>query len=270
MTQNEFISTLERYSAELTDMLGRYTKTHSGMYMAQGDEGRFREIGVELIDLFRDELVDGLHHAKIAANYFNDATRNYIGSPSYRGVENLRGVVNALVARASRSPGCLRSAQIVPGTTSAPERIEALYRIGERFHLVAKQLRVRRQDRPTLDIGDEYDVQDLFHALLRIPFDDVRPEEWAPSYAGGASRVDFFLPEIEAVVEIKKSRAGLGARELGEQLIIDIAKYKRHPNCRTLFCFVYDPDGRIANPRGIENDLNANQDELTVRVLIAP
>ncbi|MBT9517122.1 MAG: hypothetical protein IV112_10560 [Methyloversatilis discipulorum] len=164
----------------------------------------------------------------------------------------------------------MRSAQLSPGKTTAPERVEALYRIGERFHLVAKQLRVRRQNRPTLDIGDEYDVQDLFHALLRIPFDDVRPEEWTPSYAGGTSRVDFLLPEIEAVVEIKKSRPSLGERELGEQLIVDIAKYKRHPDCRTLFCFVYDPDGRIANPRGIENDLNAKQDELTVRVLITP
>lgn len=270
MTQDEFVNTLERYSAELTIMLGRYTKSHSGMYMAQGDEGRFREIGVELIDLFRDELVDGLHHAKIAADYFNESTRNYIGSPSYRGVENVRGVVSAVLARVKRSPACLRSAQVTAGTATASERVEALYRIGERFHLVAKQLRFRRQDRPTLDIDDEYDVQDLFHALLRIPFDDVRPEEWTPSYAGGASRVDFLLPEIEAVVEIKKSRAGLGARELGEQLIVDIAKYKRHPNCRTLFCFVYDPDGRIANPRGIENDLNAKQDELTVRVLIAP
>lgn len=121
-----------------------------------------------------------------------------------------------------------------------------------------------------MDVDDEYDVQDLFHALLRIPFDDVRPEEWTPSYAGGASRVDFLLPEIEAVVEIKKSRPGLSAREVGEQLIVDIAKYRKHPTCRTLFCFVYDPDGRIANPRGIENDLNATQDELTVRVLIAP
>jgi hypothetical protein len=164
----------------------------------------------------------------------------------------------------------MRSAHIGQGKTTAPERVEARYRIGERFHLVARQLRVRREGRPTLDIEDEYDVQDLFHALLRIPFDDVRPEEWTPSYAGGSSRVDFLLPEIEAVVEIKKSRPGLSARALGEQLIVDVAKYKKHPDCRTLFYFVYDPDGRILNPRGIENDLNANQHEMTVRVLIAP
>ncbi|WP_250454476.1 hypothetical protein [Caballeronia sp. ATUFL_M2_KS44] len=269
MSPDDFINTVERYSAELSAMLDRFKKNETGINMAKGDEGRYREIGVELTDLFRDELVDGVH-AQMAANRFNESIRTYTGSPSYRGVENLRGVANAVIARVNRSPACLRSAQISSGATTAPERVEALYRIGERFHLVAKQLRVRRQDRATLDIVDEYDVQDLFHALLRISFDDVRPEEWTPSYAGGASRVDFLLPEIEAVVEIKKSRPGLSARELGEQLIVDIAKYKKHPNCRTLFCFVYDPDGRIANPRGIESDLNATQDELTVRVLIAP
>jgi hypothetical protein len=270
MSHDEFIDALERYSGDLTTMLERFNKSRIGIHMAHGDEGRYREIVLELIDLFRDQVVDGTHHSKIVAGHFNESTRNFVGSPSYRGVENVRGVVNAMLARVRRSPGCLRSAQLTPGKIMAPERVEALYRIGERFHQVARQLRVRRQDRPTLDIGDEYDVQDLFHALLRIPFDDVRPEEWAPSYAGGASRMDFVLPEIEAVVEIKKSRPGLGAKELGEQLIVDIAKYKKHPSCRTLFCFVYDPDGRIHNPRGIESDLNAEQDELKVRVLIAP
>ena len=270
MTQDDFLTTLEAYVAELSAMLGRYTKTQSGISMGQNDEARFKQIGLELVDLFKDELVDGLHHAQMIAAYFNESTRNFFGSPSYRGVENVRGAVSSVITRVKRSPACLRSTKISPGTTSAPERVEALYQIGARFHLVAKQLRVRRQDRPTLDIGDEYDVQDLFHALLRIPFDDVRPEEWTPSYAGGASRIDFLLPEIEAVVEIKKTRSGLIARELGEQLIVDIARYKKHPTCRTLFCFVYDPDGRIPNPRGIENDLNATQNELTVRVLIAP
>lgn len=270
MTQAEFIAALETYSAELSGILVRFKKTRDSLSIAEGDDARFREIGVELIDLYRDELVDGLHHAKVSADYFNDATRNFYGSPSYRGVENVRGVVNAVLARVKRSPASLKSTQLSPGYPTAPERVEALYRIGDRFHLVAKQLRMRREGRPTLDVDDEYDVQDLFHSLLRIPFDDVRPEEWTPSYAGGASRMDFLLPEIEAVVEIKKSRPGLSAKELGEQLIIDITKYRKHPNCCTLFCFVYDPDGRITNPRGIENDLNATQDDLTVRVLIAP
>ena len=63
----------------------------------------------------------------------------------------------------------------------------------DRFHQVASQLTQRRQGRPTLEIHDEYDVQNLLHAILRLHFDDIRPEEWTPSYAGGAARMDFLL-----------------------------------------------------------------------------
>jgi len=144
-----------------------------------------------------------------------------------------------------------------------------LERLCSRFHLVARQLRSRHSNRDTLHVEDEYDVQDLLHALLTLEHDDIRPEEWTPSYAGGSSRMDFLLKLEQIVIEAKKTRSGLGARELGEQLIVDIQKYKQHPDCRTLVCFVYDPEGRIANPRGIENDLSGDKDGLTVRVIIA-
>ena len=82
--------------------------------------------------------------------------------------------------------------------------------------------------------------------------------------------MDFLLPEIETVVETKMTRPNLSAKQLGEQLIIDIAKYKKHPACRTLFCLVYDPDGRISNPRGVENDLKEDKDQMVVNVMIVP
>jgi hypothetical protein len=82
--------------------------------------------------------------------------------------------------------------------------------------------------------------------------------------------MDFLLPEIETVVELKKSRPSMSAKDLGEQLIVDITKYKNHPLCRALYCVVYDPEGRIANPRGVENDLNSETGEVTVRVMIVP
>ena len=147
---------------------------------------------------------------------------------------------------------------------------DILIKLAERFHLVVRQLRERHEQRATLDVADEYDAQDLFHALLTLFFDDIRKEEWAPSYAGGASRMDFFLPELEAVVEFKKTRPSLSTKQLGEQLIVDIAKYKKHPGCRTLVCVVYDPEGRISNPRGVENDLNSENGEISVRVMIVP
>lgn len=141
----------------------------------------------------------------------------------------------------------------------------------DKFHLIAKQLRQRYNERETLDIKDEYDVQDLFQGLLRIYYEDIRAEEWNPSYAGGSSRSDFLLKDEQIIIEIKKTRSTLKSKQLGEQLIVDIAKYRTHPDCKTLFCFVYDPEGYIINPKGIENDLNKEStNEMKVIVKIIP
>ena len=140
----------------------------------------------------------------------------------------------------------------------------------ERFHLVARQMRVRHASRPTLEINDEYDVQDLLHALLMVFFNNIRKEEWTPSYAGAASKMDYLLPELEMAVEVKKARQTLTTRELGQELIVDIAMYQNHPQCRKLLCFVYDLDGLILNPRGVESDLSRQHDKLAVRVMIVP
>ena len=148
--------------------------------------------------------------------------------------------------------------------------ISLLTKVFERFHIVARQLRRRHDGRATLIISDEYDVQDLLHAMLRLHFDDVRPEEWTPSYAGAANRMDFLLKDEEIAIEIKMTRPGLRDKELGEQLIIDIAKYHGHPNCKCLYCFVYDPEGIIRNPRGMEKDLEELGKGFPVKVLIRP
>ena len=149
--------------------------------------------------------------------------------------------------------------------------IDQLMRILERFHKVARQLRSRYSERGTIEIEDEYDVQDLLHALLRINFDDIRAEEWTPSYAGGSSRMDFLLKKEQIVIEVKKTRQSLKDKDIGEQLIVDIGKYAAHPECKILVCFVYDPEGRVGNPRGLENDLNQmSRDGLQVIAKIEP
>jgi len=147
--------------------------------------------------------------------------------------------------------------------------IEGLTLLFCRFHKVVKQLRNRYSKRETLNVKDEYDVQDLLHSLLQIFFDDIRKEEWTPSYAGGSSRVDFILKNEGIVVEVKKTRENLTDRVLGEQLIVDIEKYKTHPDCKQLICFVYDPEGLLGNPQGIMNDLNKTHEGFT-QVIIKP
>ena len=148
------------------------------------------------------------------------------------------------------------------------DTFETLTHICQCFPAVVKRLRSRHADRPTITISDEYDVQDLFSSLLVLFFDDIRGEEWTPSYAGSSSRMDFLLWEEETVIEIKMTRKGLGDKQVGDQLFIDIKKYQSHPSCKNLFCFVYDPVGKITNPKGLENDLNKLHDSLSVRVCI--
>ena len=150
------------------------------------------------------------------------------------------------------------------------DAISVIERICLRFHSVARQLRSRHSNRDTLNIEDEYDVQDLMHALLKINFDDIRPEEWTPSNSGGSSRVDFLLKQEKIVIEIKKTRTSLKPAEIGSQLLVDIARYRQHPDCRLLFCFIYDPEGIIGNPTGFERDLENSGNDLKVRVIVGP
>lgn len=141
----------------------------------------------------------------------------------------------------------------------------------DRFHNCALQLKRRHDNRGTLEIKDEYDVQDLLHALLRLNFSDVRPEEWTPSYAGNCNRMDFLLKEEKIAIEVKMTRHNLKDKEIGNQLINDITKYKEHPDVNTLYCFVYDPDRCINNPDGLEKDLmKLSSDKLKVCVMVRP
>ncbi|MDP3513592.1 MAG: hypothetical protein Q8S20_12655 [Sulfuritalea sp.] len=154
------------------------------------------------------------------------------------------------------------------GVFETANPIAQIENLCNRFHLIATQLRERHEDRQTLDVQDEYDVQDLFHTLLLLHFEDIRPEEWAPSNAGKSTRMDFLLKQERIVVEIKKTRKGLDSKTVGNELIEDIHRYQSHPDCDALICFVYDPEGRIANPRGLENDLRRRDDKLIVEVFI--
>lgn len=149
---------------------------------------------------------------------------------------------------------------------SKEEKLDFIF---NNFHKMVKCLRGRYNNRSTIDVQDEYDVQDLLFAVLQLFFEDIRKEEWTPSYAGNCSRVDFLLKKEKIVIEVKKTRSSMKDKDLGEQLIIDIERYKVHPDCKQLICFVYDPEGRIVNPIGIVNDLENNNKDF-VKVYINP
>jgi hypothetical protein len=140
--------------------------------------------------------------------------------------------------------------------------------LGERFRDVERQLLRRHDHRDTLKVNDEYDAQDLYHALLRIFFADVREEEWTPTYAGGATRIDFLLPEHGLAIELKHARKSLTKKTLGDELLVDVAHYGKHASVRHLVCLVFDHEGAIENPRGLERDLSRVHGDLAVTARI--
>jgi len=153
------------------------------------------------------------------------------------------------------------------GQNSTLQRVEEIL---IRFHKVAQQLTHRHDNRQTLIIENEYDVQDLLHALLKSVIDDIRPEPPVSDHAGSTSRADFLLKQLGTVVEAKMASSKLGRKQIGDQLILDIERYGSNPEWAHMLCLVYDPSGYVKNPRGLENDLNRKHGHLEVKVFVVP
>jgi hypothetical protein len=154
------------------------------------------------------------------------------------------------------------------GSDTSP--VERIITLSRRFPLFVERLQKRQRGRAAFSVTDEYDVQDLLHAILRLHFDDIRPEEYTPSYGGNASRVDFYLPQERVVVEAKMTRASLGQRDVTDELIIDAARYAQMDGVDTLICLVYDPSRHCTNPQALENDVENSGGRLAVRAVICP
>lgn len=160
--------------------------------------------------------------------------------------------------------------ETAPDYADKQDILEEIELVTSRFPIVARQLENRYNDRATIEIGDEYDVQDLLHGLLRIYFQDVREEEWSPSYAGTSPRIDFLLKNDSVGVEVKMARSNHKQKAIKEELAIDKDHYRSHPECDTLVCFVYDPEFVIENPIGFENDISEETSNLDSHVFVYP
>lgn len=145
-----------------------------------------------------------------------------------------------------------------PATVSAGPRKpstldELLLILLKNVHRAMHPLTHRRKGAVPLTFSSEYDIQDLLHALLRPWVTDIRPEEFTPSYAGSSARMDFLLPAHKTVIETKLVRDAAHAKRIGDELIIDIDHYRKHPGCDILWCVVYDPEHLIRNPESLKD-----------------
>lgn len=161
--------------------------------------------------------------------------------------------------------------QSAPVEVASPTRdllISSLRRLGAG---AARPLVTRRRsDRPSLIIGDEYDLQDLVEVLLRSLYSDVRPEEPTPSSAGSSSRVDLHLREGRTAVEVKVSGIRHNESPIKTEILVDVNDYSNHPTVDTLIVAVFDLAHVFSNPAGFEHDLSGNRGALDVYVIVIP
>jgi hypothetical protein len=151
------------------------------------------------------------------------------------------------------------------------DTLTILERIFSRFHRINLQFQNRYSNRPTIQINDEYDVQDLLHSLLHLYFADIRSEVDLPEFAGKNSRIDFVLKQERIMIEVKKTSQTLKDKQLGSQLIDDIPRYKQYQDASNLVFFIYDPDTLMSNPQGIIDDIETHSNkDFPVKVFIYP
>ncbi len=250
-SKEELIVILNDLSSEGEEV--RKTKQSNEYYADYISEGRFDAWRNKVLAFFRTiqivppEIVHSIEQMK------NDYV-DYI--------DDLQAQISTLISLIEKDYIDISSKE----NMGNPSSLEIVFK---RFHCVARQLQTRYDDRASLTIRDEYDVQDLLHALLYLFFDDIRAEEWTPSYAGASARMDFLLKDIKTVIEVKKTRENMTSKDLGNQLIVDIERYKVHPDCNNLVCFVYDPNGILGNPTGIIKDLEGKHKDF-LKVFIKP
>jgi hypothetical protein len=199
---------------------------------------------------------------------------------------NLSNVADASLLLAGLENSVLRRLQSrLNDSATAPvthqDAAKLVVRLCRNFPLFAKQLAQRREDvkqpgtkvkapRPTISMNDEYDVQDAFHAILKLFFEDVRTETWTPEYAANQKRIDFVLPDFSIAIEAKHTRDSLTQSSVADQLIIDMKYYRQETSCNHLICFVYDPKLRLRNPLALEKDLSPDDSAFRVTVIVCP
>lgn len=136
---------------------------------------------------------------------------------------------------------------------------------GNRLHLLdelvegipesATILQDRRDDRPDFEISCEQDFQDLFFALIKPIFPTAISEEPIPQHATKSKKIDFVIPEMSLAIELKYVRDERHAKNLSDELKVDIESYHKHPDCTRMKTIVWDEQRLITDRSNFEGDL---------------
>jgi len=181
---------------------------------------------------------------------FFDRTRQYMGYPA-----RSRDTINAAIENALTYIKEYEEANSNSDESSSEiaQSAALIIRIMDKWSNMISSFKEHRIDVKPIEVKNEYEMQYLFEGILRLLFEDVRPETYTPNYANRSNRTDFLLPKQRILIETKMTRPSLDGKKLAEELIIDKEHYRKHPDVDVILCFVYDPERNIKNPEGIKD-----------------
>jgi len=113
----------------------------------------------------------------------------------------------------------------------------------ERLPRVAQILAVRDRGKPAFVVADEYDVQDLLHAVLRgyLRY-TVHEEPLAKIGAAKSGRADVAIEDLGTIVEVKYVRRPRDQQRLVEEYAQDLLLYTKWPHLRHFVYLCYNAD----------------------------
>lgn len=131
--------------------------------------------------------------------------------------------------------------------------------------------RQRKNKNPYI-LEDEYDVQDLLHALLRAYLKYSVQEDPIPKVAGTkSSRADISIAELGVLIEVKFVRGPDDQKRIFDDLSRDLIVYTSWSPLKTLLFVIYNADD-LRDPEAIEKlsgPKQINDVKFDVRVILA-
>jgi hypothetical protein len=148
------------------------------------------------------------------------------------------------------------------GSVSAPApSVALLLQLCERLPQAARFLASRREGKQPYKIAEEYDVQDLLHAVIRAYLKYSIDEEPLGKVGGArSSRADIAIPDLNTLIEIKYVRGPSDQQRIVEEFAQDLLLYTAWAPLQTFIYLVYnsadlrDPEA-IARLQGDGNTL---------------
>jgi hypothetical protein len=156
----------------------------------------------------------------------------------------------------------------LPKPRPTPEPLATLETLLRRLPLMIRQFRWRQGEQPPFRVENERDLEDLLRAVLQLRFDDVRLEGRTPAYSA-VNRSDLLLAAEKIAVAVKWAGPNFSEAELRRQCEEDVAYYSKRGGCRTLMCYVFDPEGRVRERERVETAGAGLAEGLDVRCVVS-